>query len=164
MATYQRSQIAILAGAKEVIAQVGSYESLMNDIAERAEVSRATIYNHFADREELMNALLASEVERLIEVARTAKSKADALFQLSRNISEDLALAKMVETDRDQVIALTTITGHPLWIAIHRAAAKVFGDDENSVGLLLRWLIAQVTSPLTAAQSQIQADRLASLL
>lgn len=164
MATYQRSQIAILAGAKEVIAQVGSYESLMNDIAERAEVSRATIYNHFADREELMNALLASEVERLIEVARTAQSKADALFQLSRNISEDLALAKMVETDRDQVIALTTITGHPLWIAIHRAAAEIFGDDENSVGLLLRWLIAQVTSPLTAAQSQIQADRLASLL
>ncbi len=164
MATYQRSQIAILAGAKEVIAQVGSYESLMNDIAERAEVSRATIYNHFADREELMNALLASEVERLIEVARTAKSQADALFQLSRNISEDFALAKMVETDRDQVIALTTITGHPLWIAIHRAAAEVFGDDENSVGLLLRWLIAQVTSPLTAAQSQIQADRLASLL
>ena len=164
MATYQRSQIAILAGAKEVIAQVGSYESLMNDIAERAEVSRATIYNHFADREELMNALLASEVERLIEVARTAKSQADALFQLSRNISEDLALAKRVETDRDQVIALTTITGHPLWIAIHRAAAEVFGDDENSVGLLLRWLIAQVTSPDTAAQSQIQADRLASLL
>jgi AcrR family transcriptional regulator len=164
MATHQRSQIAILAGAKEVIAEVGSYESLMNDIAERAEVSRATIYNHFADREELMNALLASEVERLIEVARAAKSKSDALFQLSRNISEDLALAKMVETDRDQVIALTTITGHPLWIAIHRAAAEIFGDDENSVGLLLRWLIAQITSPLTAAQSQIQADRLASLL
>ena len=70
----------------------------------------------------------------------------------------------MVETDRDQVIALTTITGHPLWISIHRAAAEIFGDDENSVGLLLRWLIAQVTSPLTAAQSQIQADRLASLL
>jgi len=164
MATHQRSQIAILAGAKEVIAEVGSYESLMNDIAERAEVSRATIYNHFADREELMNALLASEVERLIEVARAAKNKSDALFQLSRNISEDLALAKMVETDRDQVIALITITGHPLWIAIHRAAAEIFGDDENSVGLALRWLIAQVTSPLTAAQSQIQADRLASLL
>lgn len=164
MATYQRSQVAILAGAKEVIAEVGSYESLMNDIAEHAEVSRATIYNHFADREELMNALLASEVERLISVARSAATKVDALYQLSRNISDDLALAKMVETDRDQVVALTTITDHPLWIAIHRAAAEVFGDDENSVGLILRWLIAQMTSPLTAVQSKVQADRLATLL
>jgi AcrR family transcriptional regulator len=164
MATHQRSQVAILAGAKEVIAEVGSYESLMNDIAEHAEVSRATIYNHFADREELMNALLASEVERLISIARSAATRADALYQLSRNISDDLALAKMVETDRDQVVALTTITDHPLWIAIHRAAAEVFGDDENSVGLILRWLIAQMTSPLTAVQSKVQADRLATLL
>ena len=164
MATHQRSRIAILAGAKDVIAAVGSYESLMNDIAERSEVSRATIYNHFSDREELMHALLASEVERLISVGRSAATKADALFSISREISEDAALAKMVETDKEDVIALTTITDHPIWIEIHRAAADIFGADENSVGLALRWLIAQITSPLTQSQSRSQADRLATLL
>ncbi len=164
MATHQRSRVAILSGAKDVIAQVGSYESLMNDIAERSEVSRATIYNHFSDREELMHALLASEVERLIAVGRTAGGKAEALYAISREISEDLALAKMVETDKDDVLALTTITDHPVWIEIHRAGADIFGADENSVGLALRWLIAQITSPLTQAQSRIQADRLATLL
>ena len=164
MATAQRSRIAILAGAKEVIAKVGSYESLMNEIAEKAEVSRATIYNHFSDREELMYALLASEVERLISIAESAPSKRDALYQLSRAISDDAALAKMVETDHDDIVAITTITDHPLWIDIHRASAKIFGDDENSVGLILRWLIAQVTSPLTLSQSEIQSTRLASLL
>lgn len=164
MATAQRSRIAILAGAKEVIAKVGSYESLMNEIAEKAEVSRATIYNHFSDREELMYALLASEVERLISIAESAPSKKDALYQLSRAISDDEALAKMVETDHDDIVAITTITDHPLWIDIHRVSAKIFGDDENSVGLVLRWLIAQVTSPLTLSQSEIQSTRLASLL
>ena len=164
MATAQRSRIAILAGAKEVIAKVGSYESLMNEIAEKAEVSRATIYNHFSDREELMCALLASEVERLISIAESAPSKRDALYQLSRAISDDAALAKMVETDHDDIVAITTITDHSLWIDIHRASAKIFGDDENSVGLILRWLIAQVTSPLTLSQSEIQSTRLASLL
>jgi len=164
MATAQRSRIAILAGAKEVIAKVGSYESLMNEIAEKAEVSRATIYNHFSDREELMYALLASEVERLISIAESAPSKRDALYQLSRAISDDAALAKMVETDHDDIVAITTITDHSLWIDIHRASAKIFGDDENSVGLVLRWLIAQVTSPLTLSQSEIQSTRLASLL
>ncbi len=164
MATHQRSRVAILAGAKEVIAQVGSYESLMNDIAERAEVSRATIYNHFSDREELMNALLKSEVERLIESARAASSPALALYDLSRQISEDAALAKMVETDHDDVISLVTISDHPLWIEVHRAAAEIFGLDENNVGLILRWLIAQITSPLTEEQSKIQSERLASLI
>ncbi|MSV87636.1 MAG: TetR family transcriptional regulator, partial [Actinobacteria bacterium] len=41
MATQQRSRIAILAGAKKVIAEVGAYESNMLDIAARAQVSRA---------------------------------------------------------------------------------------------------------------------------
>jgi len=164
MATHQRSRAAILAGAKEAVAAVGSYESLMNDIAERSEVSRATIYNHFSDREELMNALLASEVERLIEIGRAATSKADALYEISRAISDDAALAKMNETDKADVVALTTITDHPLWIDIHRASAEIFGLDENSVGLALRWLIAQITSPLTVEQSRAQADRLATLL
>ena len=164
MATHQRSRAAILAGAKEAVAAVGSYESLMNDIAERSEVSRATIYNHFSDREELMNALLASEVERLIEIGRAAASKADALYEISRAISDDAALAKMNETDKADVVALTTITDHPLWIDIHRASAEIFGLDENSVGLALRWLIAQITSPLTVEQSRAQADRLATLL
>jgi len=164
MATHQRSRVAILAGVKEAIATVGSYGSLMNDIAERSEVSRATIYNHFSDREELMQALLASEVNRLIALGKSAASRAEALYLISREISDDLALAKMAETDHDDVLALMTITDHPLWIEIHRAAAEIFGGDENSVGLALRWLIAQVSSPLTAEQSRVQADRLATLL
>ena len=108
MATGQRSRVAILAGAKEVISTVGSYESLMNEIAEKAEVSRATIYNHFSDRDELMSALLASEVERLISMAQLAPSKKDALYQLSRAISDDAALAKMVETDHSDICLLYT--------------------------------------------------------
>ena len=43
MATHQRSREAILAGAKKVVSEVGSYESNMNNIAARAEISRATI-------------------------------------------------------------------------------------------------------------------------
>ena len=164
MATQQRSRVAILAGAKEVISSVGSYESLMNEIAERAEVSRATIYNHFSDREELMYALVASEVERLIALARKASSKKDALYQLSRAISDDAALAKMVETDRDDIVSLMTISSDPIWKEIYLALADIFGKDENSVGLILRWLIAQITAPLTEEQSEIQSTRLASLL
>ena len=164
MATHQRSREAILGGAKKVVAEVGSYESNMLNIASRAEISRATIYNHFADREEMMVAVVESEIDRLTELAKGAPSKAEALYLLSREISTDPALAKMVETDHDDIVRLVSISAHPLWITVHRNLADIFGANENNVGLVLRWLLAQVTSPLTESQSREQADKLATLL
>lgn len=164
MATHQRSREAILGGAKTVISEVGSYESNLINIASRAEISRATIYNHFADREEMMVAVVESEINRLAEIAMNAESKAEALFKLSREISTDPAISKMVETDHDDIVKLMTISDHPLWISVHRNLADTFGANENNVGLILRWLLAQFTSPLTESQSQEQANKLASLL
>jgi AcrR family transcriptional regulator len=164
MAIQNRSREAILAGAKKVIAEVGSYESNMMDIASRAEISRATIYNHFADKEEMMLTLIESEIDRLTLLAKGAGSAESALFALSREISADQALAKMVETDHDDIVALVTVTSHPLWILVHRNLADVFGADENNVGLILRWLTAQITSPLSESQSHEQARKIASIL
>lgn len=160
MASQSRSRESIIVGAKTVITEVGSYESNMLDIASRAEVSRATIYNHFADKEEMMVAVVEFEIDRLTELARRSTTHEEALFQLSRAISEDEALAKMVETDHDDIVTLTSITGHPLWIKVHRSLAEVFGNDETTVGLVLRWLLGQMTSPLTEEQSRLQAARI----
>lgn len=151
-------------GAKTVITEVGSYESNMLDIAARAEVSRATIYNHFADKEEMMVAVVEFEIDRLFELARNAGSREKALYQLSRAISEDEALAKMVETDHDDIVTLTTVTGHPLWIKVHRYLAEIFGNDETSVGLILRWILGQITSPLSDDQSRLQASRISQVI
>ena len=164
MATQQKSRLAILAGAKKVITEVGSYESNMLDIADRAEVSRATIYNHFVDKEEMMLTLLSTEVDRLIAGARAASNNIEALTFLSQEISSDGALAKMVETDHDDIMALITISDNPLWIHIHREISTIFGAGESETGLILRWLIAQVTSPLPFDQSRIQATAIATLL
>ncbi len=100
MATNQRSRTAILAGAKTVITEVGSYESNMLDIAARAEVARATVYNHFTDKEEMMLSLLESEILRLFALAKKAPTKRDALYVLSVEISQDPALRKMVRPTR----------------------------------------------------------------
>jgi len=164
MAIQSKSRIAILAGAKKVIAEVGSYESNMIDIADRSEVSRATIYNHFVDKEEMMKTLLASEIDRLLAGAKSGKSKSEALRFLSEEISQDAALAKMVETDHDEVVALMTISDDPLWIHIHRELAAFFSAGESEVGLIIRWLLAQITSPLSVEQSRTQAEAIAKLL
>ncbi len=161
MATNQRSRTAILSGAKIVITEVGSYESNMNDIAARAEVSRATVYNHFSDKEEMMLSLLESEILRLIDLAQRAPSKRDALYLLSVEISKDPALRKMVETDPLDIAKFVRVCEHPLWTLINTALITTFGD---SSGVVLHWLIGQIASPLAPAESSKQADQLARAL
>jgi len=161
MATNQRSRTAILSGAKIVITEVGSYESNMNDIAARAEVSRATVYNHFSDKEEMMLSLVESEIHRLADIARKAPTKRDALYALSIEISKDPALRKMVETDPLDIAKFVTVTDHPLWQLVKTSLAAIFGE---SSGTVLRWLIGQIASPLTPVESAKQADQIARAL
>jgi AcrR family transcriptional regulator len=162
MATQQRSRIAILAGAKKVIAESGNYESNMLDIAARAQVSRATVYNHFADKEEMMAALLESEIERLHDLAAKAASKEAALLTLSREISSDPALATMVRTDPADIAKFVTLGVHPMWSKIAQALSEIFGA--SAAPMVLRWLMGQIASPLTQAESEIQAAMLAKAI
>jgi AcrR family transcriptional regulator len=134
----------------------------MVDIAARAQVSRATVYNHFADKEEMMLSLLESEILRLADLAKAATSTKDALLVLSREISGDVALRKMTITDPTDIAAFITIGAHPLWAVVQESLTKIFGLDNSS--LVLHWLLGQVASPLSPAESAHQADQLSSAL
>jgi AcrR family transcriptional regulator len=162
--TSNKSRVAILAGAKLVIAKVGNYQSNIADIAVSAQVAKATIYNQFADKAEMMESLVESEVIRLTELALAASSRQEGLALLSNAISQDLALRKLVESDPSDVAKLVTITNHPTWVLVHQGIAKVFGADSAACGVILRWLIGQIASPITEEESVAQARRLAATL
>jgi len=162
--TSNKSRVAILAGAKLVIAKVGNYQSNIADIAVSAQVAKATIYNQFADKAEMMESLVESEVIRLTELALAASSRQEGLALLSNAISQDLALRKLVESDPSDIARLVTITSHPTWVLVHQGIAKVFGADSAACGVILRWLIGQIASPITEEESVAQARRLAASL
>ena len=162
--TSNKSRVAILAGAKLVIAKVGNYQSNIADIAVSAQVAKATIYNQFADKAEMMESLVESEVIRLTELALAASSRQEGLALLSNAISQDLALRKLVESDPSDIARLVTITNHPTWVLVHQGIAKVFGTDSAACGVILRWLIGQIASPITEEESVAQARRLAASL
>ena len=162
--TSNKSRVAILAGAKLVIAKVGNYQSNIADIAVSAQVAKATIYNQFADKAEMMESLVESEVIRLTELALAAGSRQEALALLSNAISQDLALRKLVESDPGDIAKLVTITNHPTWVLAHQGIAKVFGADSAACGVILRWLIGQIASPITEEESVAQSKRLAATL
>lgn len=163
-ATSNKSRAAIFAGAKAVIAQVGNYQSNIADIALRAQVSKATIYNQFADKAEMIEQLVESEVARLITLALSANSRQEGLYLLSTSISQDEALRRLVETDPNDIAKLVTISTHPTWVLAHQGVAKVFGADTAICGLILRWLIGQIGSPITKEESLAQSTRLANAL
>ena len=163
-ATSNKSRAAIFAGAKAVIAQVGNYQSNIADIALSAQVSKATIYNQFADKAELIEQLVESEVARLITLALSANSRQEGLYLLSTSISQDEALRRLVETDPNDIAKLVTISTHPTWVLAHQGVAKVFGADTAICGLILRWLIGQIGSPITKEESLAQSKRLANAL
>jgi len=164
VATSNKSRAAIFNGAKAVIAEVGNYQSNIAEIALRAQVSKATIYNQFADKAEMMECLVESEIIRLTDLALSAGSRQEALYLLSQQICQDEALRRLVETDPLDIAKLVTITSHPTWVLAHQGIAKIFGQDFAACGVILRWLIGQIPSPITEEESFLQSKRLAATL
>jgi AcrR family transcriptional regulator len=163
-ATSNKSRAAIFDGAKLIIAEVGNYQSNIADIALRSEVSKATIYNQFADKAEMMECLVESEVIRLTDLALATSSRQEALFALSTAISQDEALRKLTQSDPSDIAKLVTISNHPTWVLAHQGIAKIFGADSAACGVILRWLIGQIASPITQEESLAQSKRLANSL
>jgi AcrR family transcriptional regulator len=92
----------------------------MIDIADASEVSRATLYNHYRDKNAVLEALITSEVERLVAIASKSGTPADALESLSREISADTALASMRKYDAELLIAMMSHAENPLYLTLAR--------------------------------------------
>jgi AcrR family transcriptional regulator len=59
---------AVLVAAEEVFAEKGFHGSRIQDIAERARVGVGTVYNHFAQKDDLLFALLEERSDEIVEL------------------------------------------------------------------------------------------------
>jgi AcrR family transcriptional regulator len=158
---HRRTEAAILEGTKDLIARKGISGLSMIEIADHSEVSRATLYNHYRDKDAVLAALIDSEVHRLAELAKNAGTPADALESLSISISTDPALAAMRIHDADVLVAAMTNGASEHYMTI---AQIIFGATQSKpgTGIAMRWLLGQVMQPITAEQSREQAAHLAT--
>jgi len=159
--THRRTQSAILTGTKCLIATVGLAKMSMIEIADTSEVSRATLYNHYRDKESVIAALCESECTRLIAIVQSAPNATDALELLSIQISTDAALAHMRSHDPAPLTLAMAATTHPLWNNLCDALAVISGSQVLA-DLALRWLVGQVLNPLTLDDSRLHAELLIS--
>lgn len=159
-AVHRRTESAILQGTKELIAKFGLSNISMIEIADHSQVSRATLYNHFKDKSAVLEALLRSEVERVIEISINAKTPADALELLSKEISSDSALKAMRVHDGLILNSLMVHAEHPLYLQLARAVHERT-NSEAGTGLAMHWLLGQVAQPISEKASREQAELLA---
>lgn len=150
--------------ARGLLSESGISGTNMIEIADRAQVSRASLYNHFRDKHEVFVGLVETEIERISTLALVAQSRAEALYMISREVSGHDGLRRAIERDGELMTAALTARDHRVWVEIYAQLSKIFATDVVGVGLVLRWLMGQVTAPLSEEHSREQARRIAEIL
>ena len=102
-----RSRAVIIDGARKAVAASGA-RITMAEIAARAGVAKATLYNHFRTREEVLAALLLAEIDDLIAAVSHLRL-ADALTTAALAVSEHPLLEALGEQDGTALAVLARV-------------------------------------------------------
>jgi len=169
----QRNRERILEAAKEAFTRSGAHTSL-DDIARQAGVGAGTLYRHFPTRDELLEAVYRTEVEKL---AAAQRKFAEDLPPIEALRAWMLLFVDYIETKKIIAPALNTLVGGPskvfeashaqIWEAIRalvKRAIKSGGIRKDLDPLdLLRALIG-VANVATSPDWQQSAKRLVDIL
>lgn len=145
-----RSRAAILTGAGRAVELSGTRMS-MAQVAAAAGVAKATLYNHFRTREDVLNSLLVAEIDRLIgRIGHLELS--EALLQAAVAISEHPLLEALGGEETATLAALARVdvrsTG---WMRVAEATGVLLArHGRRGVPTVLRWLSSFVIAPAEA--------------
>jgi AcrR family transcriptional regulator len=96
------SASAILAAARQLFNSPGYAATRVADIAHRAGVSRATVYNHFADKKAILYQLVRDYMagyEQITEWLKTSVDPKASIYELMRNMVRDAMLWRIKNAD-----------------------------------------------------------------
>jgi AcrR family transcriptional regulator len=169
----QRNRERILEVAKEAFTRSGANTSL-DDIAKQAGVGAGTLYRHFPTRDELLEAVYRTEVEKL---AAAERKFAETLPPIEALRAWMLLFVDYIATKQIIAPALNTLVGGPskvveasyalVWEAIRALVKRAIKSGDIRKDLdpidLLRALIG-VANVATSPDWQQSARRLVDIL
>lgn len=161
---HRKTRNALVTTALELIGEKGLAQTNMIEIADRARVSRASLYNHFRDKNEVFLAVVELELERIVQLALREREVAARLAIVSREISGNKALATAVAKDSGTIAGLLARHDGELWSKIFQGLASVVASDSAGTALVLRWLIGQIFIPLSPEHSDAQSSKIAAAI
>jgi AcrR family transcriptional regulator len=157
-----RTRSGLLTGAARAFAEHGVRRSTMQSIAAAAGVAKATLYNHFRTKDDVVAALLAVELDRLTDL--TAQLPIDqALPALSDELGAHPVLRRLALTEPEVLIGLLTV-GTDRWAELMARLGAALGVDDDGAELAGRWLLGVVLQPGRSTVRRRQAALLAGLL
>ena len=167
--TYRSTHESIIIAAKKLIAQHGFRGMNMIELASEAEVSRATLYNHFRDKEAIGVALAQYEVEGALSYLGTP---IDFLVNFATLISQSEVLNSLRQHDRDLLPSIfmpsmasggpgaddaLTLQTSSIWANVGETLKHRLGD---AAPIAFIWLIGQSLAPLSVESIKRQAEEL----
>jgi len=163
-----RTRAALLQATAECVERYGVRHTTMVDVASRGGVAKATLYNHFRTKGDLLAALVDSSVDGLVAAALTTATNCgpvSALAQAAGTLSASGPLRKAV-TEEPGLVAPLLVPGSGRSWQVARNGVRALlaagrlkaGPDE--LDQVLRWLVSHVAWPSTSEQAQSGASRL----
>ena len=171
----------ILEAAEAQFEAHGLQRTSLNRIAAEAGVSRATLFNRFANRDALLAAVIARQTRRFIAEIDAAVAAKDTpedrliagIIAAGHGLAEHRWLRRLLVTDRDGVLPLMTTEFEPI-LAMSRAyvagqitrardqGMQVGGDPEIMAELFVRLAHSLALSPVSVIPLD-DPDRMAAL-
>lgn len=151
-----RSRAAILDGARNAVEANGT-KITMAQVAARGGVAKATLYNHFRAREDVLAALLLDEIDRLVASVWQLELS-QALNRAAVAVSEHPLLEALGGQDTTTLAVLARVdTRAPGWARVARAVDGLLRrSGRGGAPTVLRWLSSFLIAP--ADEIDIAAD------
>lgn len=159
-----RTRTAILAAAGTCIERRGVRKTTMSDVAATGGVAKATLYNHFRTKDDVLTALVDAQVAALgsacAEVA-AERGLAAALELAAAEVGASAPLRR-VASDEPGLLAPLAAPGEGRgWEQARAAVAGVLAAAGASAGaasveLVLRWLLSHLLWPAETGSSGAQ--------
>jgi len=151
-----RTRAALMAGAARAV-EVSGTKITMAQVAAAAGVAKATLYNHFRTREAVLDALVRTEVDAVIDEFAVL-SMVEALSGAARAISAHPLRSALARIEPQTLAAIGRIDerSEPWAHASDAVTAVLATESRGGADLVLRWLASFVLSPGTSAS--ISAD------
>jgi AcrR family transcriptional regulator len=148
----------------------------MSAVANRSGVAKATLYNHFRTKDDVLRALVVREVELVADDADQASARARAagaepfgavaagLARAAGVVSEHVAGRRVAVDDPGALAPLLRADDGPAWALAHARLAALLGVPEHDplVRLTASWLVGQLFDPADAQEQASTASLLAA--
>jgi AcrR family transcriptional regulator len=145
----ERARAGILGAAAELIAEAGLRGVTMAAVSRRGRVAKATVYNHFRDREELVRAVLQQQRQQLVaECARLPRER--RLDAAARWLGSSPVVGGL---RRHDPAVLVQLAGAAVSDPLTRSDVEQWIDASDDTDRAIRWLVSFVVAPASSAES-----------